>query len=91
MEKNMFLSALTKKDCFTENGAISNSSTGSALIDQFGKAANYRGRDYRDVANEQSLIWDENKEFALRFPFYLRMVTRKVKVNGTYVERTRCS
>lgn len=81
----MFLTALTSKDTVTENGAVSNSSTGSALIDQFGKAANYRGRDYTTVANEQSLIWDEDKNFAMRFPFYLRMITRKVKVNGEFV------
>ena len=31
---------------------------------------------------EQAQIWAENAEAALRFPFYLRMVTRKVKVNA---------
>lgn len=85
MDKNMFLSALTSKDCYTENGALSNSSTGSALIDQFGKAGNYRGRIYTDVFNEQSLIWDENAELALRFPFYLRLITRKTKINNNNV------
>lgn len=83
--KNMFLTALTSKNTVTENGALSNSSTGSALIDQFGLAGNYRGRNYTEVANDQSRIWDENAEMALRFPFYLRMVTRKTKINNECV------
>ena len=66
----------------TENGALSYASTGSALVDQFGKAANYRGRDINAVFDEQASLWAENKEQALRFPFYLRMITRKVKVNN---------
>ena len=66
----------------TENGAISYATTGKAIVDQFGKAANYRGRDINAVFKEQEALWMENKELALRFPFYLRMVTRKVKVNA---------
>ena len=66
----------------TENGALSNTSTGSVLVDQFGKAANYRGRSIYDVFYDQNVLWDEDSEKALRFPFYLRMVTRKTKVNG---------
>ena len=65
----------------TENGALSNKSTGSVLTDQFGKAANYRGRNIDEVFAEQKALWDEDAEKALRFPFYLRMITRKTKVN----------
>lgn len=67
---------------FTENGAVSYKSTGSVMVDQFGKAANYRGRDINAVFKEQEMLWNENNEQALRFPFYLRMVTRKTKVNN---------
>ena len=66
---------------FTENGAVSKITTGKAITDQFGKAANYRGRDTHVVFKEQEALWIENQEQALRFPFYLRMITRKVKVN----------
>jgi len=69
----------------TENGAISYATTGKAITDQFGKAANYRGRDINAVFKEQEALWLENHEQALRFPFYLRMVTRKVKVNNDNV------
>ena len=66
---------------FTENGAKTLVTTGSRLVDQFGKAGNYRGRSIIEVFEDQSALWAENQEAALRFPFYLRMVTRKVKVN----------
>lgn len=82
---NGFLNATTKHDTFTENGAVSNSSMGSALADQFAKAANYRGRELREVFNDQSAIWDENPIDALRFIFYLRLITRKIKVNEGFV------
>lgn len=64
---------------YTENGAKSYASTGSELTDQFGKAASYRGRDISVVFDEQQRLWDENPEAAVKFPFYLRLITRQVK------------
>ena len=82
-ETNKFVNAVNyRATTLTENGAVTNITTGSAIIDQFGKAGNFRGRPLVDVFNDQSKLWAENPESALRFPFYLRMVTRKVKVNG---------
>ena len=62
---------------FTENGALSYQTMGTALLDQFGKAGTARGRDINVVWGEQEALWAENPEMALRFPFYLRMITRK--------------
>lgn len=68
---------------FTENGAISYCTTGSKLIDQFGKAGTARGRDLNEVWNDQNAIWNEDKLSAIRFPFYLRMITRQTTLfNG---------
>jgi hypothetical protein len=50
------------------------------LLDQFGKASAYRGRDINVVWNEQQILWAENPEFALKFPFYLRMITRQSNI-----------
>ena len=49
---NNFLTAVKtqKGSAYTENGAISYLSTGSELIDQFGKVASYRGRPISIVA-----------------------------------------
>lgn len=64
----------------TENGALSYSSIGTELLDQFAKAGTYRGRNINDVFAQQSALWVENPEDALKFPFYLRMITRKTKM-----------
>jgi hypothetical protein len=89
MENNMFTNAMGFESngqmTFTENGAVAHLSTGSLLVDQFGLAGNYRGRDIEKVFEDQRAIWDENPDMALRFPFYLRMVTRKTKVNSKNV------
>lgn len=69
----------------TENGAKSYSTTGSVIVDQFGKAGNYRNRELDDVFSDQKALWDSNALIALRFPFYLRMITRKIKVNESNI------
>lgn len=83
MEKtNKFIESVGfRSTTLTENGAVTLTTTGSMIVDQFGKAGNYRGRELYDVFDDQERIWNENSEAALRFPFYLRMVTRKVKIN----------
>jgi len=81
MSTNRFIDAVSfRATTLTENGAVTLTTTGSALVDQFGKAGNFRGRTLAEVFNDQATIWNENPEAALRFPFYLRMITRKVKV-----------
>lgn len=69
-------------NAITENGAVSYNTFGTALLDQFGKSASYRGRDIDTVWNEQSILWSENPEYALKFPFYLRMITRQSNILG---------
>lgn len=64
----------------TENGALSYASAGKALIDQFAHAGTARGRDISDVWSEQATLWAEDPIMALRFPFYLRMITRQTKI-----------
>ena len=66
----------------TENGAISYSTIGTSLLDQFGKAGVYRGRLVSDVWVEQERLWAEDPVNALRFPFYLRMITRQTNILG---------
>lgn len=86
MENNGFISVNTlgagANNARTENGAISYNTFGNALMDQFGKAGVYRGRAIEDVWAEQNVLWAENPEFALKFPFYLRMITRQSNVTG---------
>ena len=66
----------------TENGAISYSTIGTALLDQFGKAGAYRGRNINEVWCDQERLWSEDAESALKFPFYLRLITRQANILG---------
>ena len=81
MTMNQFIKENTMGEgtAFTENGAISYASMGKEILNQFGKAGTARGRDISDVWCDQQKLWTENPLYALRFPFYLRMITRKVK------------
>ena len=68
--------------CTTENGAVTYKSTGSVMIDQFAKAGSYIGRPVDDVFADQKALWEEDPLSALRFPFYLRMITRKTRLDA---------
>ena len=65
----------------TENGATALATTGSILVDQFGKAGNFRGRPIDAVFYDMDKLWEENPQSALRFPFYLRLITRKTRID----------
>lgn len=83
---NQFLSQVTKKDTTTANGAVSNSSTGSTLVDQFGVAGAQRGRPLDAVFADQSKLEHTYPMWALRFVFYLRIITRKVRYQDKVTE-----
>lgn len=84
--QNAFVKAATLDPALTnvrtENGALSYATIGSALLDQFAKAGTARGREMSQVWSEQAKLWADDPETALRFPFYLRMITRQTNVNG---------
>ena len=60
----------------TENGAKAYHDTGSALVTQFGMVSKYRGRELLEVFGDQEKVWEENNLYGLRFPFYLRLISR---------------
>lgn len=85
---NFLRGAMTAEgSSFTRNGAVSYASTGSHLVDQFGKAGSYRNRDFSVVCDEQKALWNENPEAALKFPFYLRLITRVAKAEDKTTEK----
>lgn len=72
----------------TENGAIVPFSTGDVLVDQFGRAGTYRNRNFSDVSRDMECIWEASPLFAMRFIFYLRMITRVIRLaNGKETEK----
>lgn len=82
---NAFTNALTKKNARTWNGALSNSSTGSSILDYFGKSGSYVHRTEKEVSGDMASIFAEDPMLALKAVFYNRMITRKC--NG-FVEET---
>lgn len=76
---NAFLNAVSKHNTYTENGAVSHSTTGTALLDYFSNAGSYRDRNLGEVYADISRIWDESPKITLQLLFYLRMITRRVE------------
>lgn len=77
--KNNFLNAIFKSDTRTENGAISNSSTGNLFLDYFSKAGTYRNRDLEAVFADISAMWEDDPKQAMKIVFYNRMISRSTK------------
>jgi hypothetical protein len=76
---NSFLTAVRQHDTYTENGAVSHSTSGDSFLDYFSKAGTYRDRAQSDVDADISRLWAESPIMTLQMLFYLRMVTRKTR------------
>ncbi len=77
--KNAFLQAIQKRDFFTENGALSNSTTGSSLVDYFAKCGTYRDRSEQEVFADISAMWADSPLIALMIVFYVRLISRNTE------------
>lgn len=77
MSTNQFLAAIARNTFFTENGAVSNATTGSALLNYFSKCGTYRDRNQEEVDKQFKQLWAESPRLSLMLMFYTRIVTRK--------------
>ncbi|MEZ4884726.1 MAG: DUF2828 family protein [Chitinophagales bacterium] len=77
--KNQFLTAVYQYDTYTENGAVSHSTTGSELLNYFSKSGTFRDRKLKEVFADMGKIWAESPKIALQIIFYNRLISRKVK------------
>lgn len=82
----MFITALNSRDARTANGALSHSTSGSAILDYFFKCSVYRNRSQDEVNLDMVRIFNEDKLKALKVLLYNRLVTRKVKFTGGETE-----
>ena len=62
----------------TENGARGFRTTGKALLDFNFKIATYREKSVIDIQHDFTKVWNENKELALKFLFYIRDIREGV-------------
>lgn len=77
--KNTFLNSIFRSNTQTENGALSNSSTGNLFLDYFSKAGTYRNRALEAVFADISAMWDKDPKQAMKMVFYNRMISRTIK------------
>ena len=76
---NLFLEKVYTHNTFTENGALSNSTTGDPFLDYFSKCGTYRGRELDEVFADASRMYAISPELTLKMILYLRLITRKTK------------
>jgi len=69
--KNALISAMQTNDTLTHNAAVSHSTTGTAVLDFFGKGGALRSQSDTDVTSIFSSAYKENKDLALKVLFYL--------------------
>ena len=85
-----FVNAALKKGAETKsgNGALKYSSTGDVFVDQFGVVGTYKTpRSFSDISRDMELAWASDKETAIRFALYLRMVSRQTMyMDGTMTQ-----
>jgi len=78
-DSKQFADAMRTFRVYTENGAVTNESSGSNLVNYFALAGNYRNREQTEVDKDLAQIWSESPLVALRMIFYFRIVSRKEK------------
>lgn len=72
------LSFATKSD----NGAMKYSQTNNAFITQFSRLGEFKEvRTYNNISNDCETLWEIDQLLSVKFIFYLRTITRKVKIS----------
>lgn len=69
---NGLISALTSADTLTNNGAVTNSTTDSALLDFFSIAGSLRSNPEKTILSAWQKAYIENSELALRMLLWIR-------------------
>ncbi len=90
--KNAFVKAGLKKgaETLSGNAALKYKTTGMPFVDEFGTCSRFKApRTWSDVDKSMKSLWVIDKLMALKFLFYLRIITRKVQFpDGTETEAT---
>ena len=67
---NKFIEAMSVKDAYTFNGALTNSTTLNACLDLFFLAGACRNETLKNIENKIALAFNENKQKALKIIFW---------------------
>ena len=84
---NAFINAGLKESAKTHSGnyALKYETTGDCFVDQFSGLSSYKQpRSFSDVSKDMSVLWEKDKELAVKLTFFMRTITRKVSLfDGT--------
>lgn len=77
---NPFVNAALKEQSVrTNNGGVAYTTSGDPFVDQFGSSSEYlTQRDFSLISKDCEILWNCDKEKAVKFMFFIRMITRKV-------------
>lgn len=89
--QNQFVSSMMEKsvETLSGNGALKYSESGDEFLNQFAAVANYKPtikgkfkefRSFQEISKDMQLLYSIDKEEAVAFIIYLRMITRKVRL-----------
>lgn len=88
---NAFLNAGLKNSAMTLSGnkSVKFSTTGMPFVDQFGKLGSYKAqRSFDEISRDMSTLYGIDKEMAVKFTIYMRLITRNVMlIDGTKTEK----
>lgn len=76
---NLFIEKIYTRNSFTENGAISHSTTGDVFLDYFAKCGTYRERSLEEVFADISAMFAKSPVLTLKMILYLRLISRRTK------------
>jgi len=76
---NKFIENIYTEDTFTENLALSHSTTGDIHLDYFSKCGTYRLRSLDEVFSDMGRMWSISPLLTLKIIFYLRLISRQAK------------
>jgi hypothetical protein len=92
IKSSTFVDAGLKKSAETLSGnnALKYSTTGNCFVDQFGLIGSYKQpRSYGEITYDCELCYAENPQDAIKFIFYIRTITRVVRLfDGTQTTET---
>ncbi len=85
--KNSFVTTALKEQAVvrSENGAKKYDTTGQPFVDQFAALGTMKTpRAFAQIEKDCEILWAEDRDLAIRFIFFLRMIVRKVQfVDGS--------
>ena len=81
MENSFVSTALNR--IMSNEGSLKYKTSGDPFVDNFFAIARFKKpRSYEEVANDMELLWNIDKVLCVKLAFYIRLISRNVKVNN---------